>query len=137
MIMAMLAGCGLPGFANFVGEALVFFGAWQVFPVVTALACWGALVIGAVYMIRAIRSMMFGPLPTRWESLADAGPWRKVPFVLLLASLLIFGFSPSLLTGRIQPAAAAIVQVMQTRDGRTGTALAPMSTRPPGDGIVE
>jgi len=29
-VMAALAGCGLPGFANFVGEVTVFFGAWQV-----------------------------------------------------------------------------------------------------------
>jgi NADH:ubiquinone oxidoreductase subunit 5 (subunit L)/multisubunit Na+/H+ antiporter MnhA subunit len=32
LIMAMLAGCGLPGFANFVGEIMVFFGSWTVFP---------------------------------------------------------------------------------------------------------
>src|SRR6266446_2068198 len=29
LTMAALAGCGLPGFANFVGEVTVFFGAWQ------------------------------------------------------------------------------------------------------------
>src|SRR5204863_334978 len=29
MVMAMLAGCGLPGFASFVGEVMVFFGAWK------------------------------------------------------------------------------------------------------------
>src|SRR5687767_4700775 len=28
MIMAMFAGCGLPGFANFAGEMLVLFGSW-------------------------------------------------------------------------------------------------------------
>src|SRR6266850_6232342 len=28
-VMAMLAGCGLPGFANFVGELSVMFGAWK------------------------------------------------------------------------------------------------------------
>ena len=29
LLMAALAGCGLPGFANFVGEVTVFFGAWK------------------------------------------------------------------------------------------------------------
>ena len=29
-VMAAMAGCGLPGFLNFVGEVSVFFGAWQV-----------------------------------------------------------------------------------------------------------
>ena len=29
LLMAAMAGCGLPGFANFVGEVTVFFGAWS------------------------------------------------------------------------------------------------------------
>ena len=33
LLMAAMAGCGLPGFANFVGEVTVFFGAWKVFPI--------------------------------------------------------------------------------------------------------
>src|SRR3989441_6640618 len=53
LTMAALAGCGLPGFANFVGEVTVFFGAWNVYPLVTVLAVWGAAIIGAVYMLRA------------------------------------------------------------------------------------
>ncbi len=34
--------------------------------VVTVLACWGALIIGAVYMLRAVRAMLHGPLPEKW-----------------------------------------------------------------------
>jgi len=110
LIMAMLAGCGLPGFANFVGEAMVFFGAWKAYPVVTTLACWAALVIGGVYMIRAIRALLHGPLPERWAGVADAAnAWRKLPFVLLLACLFGFGLCPSLLTDRIRPATETIV----------------------------
>ena len=37
LVMAMLAGCGLPGFANFIGEALVLFGAWKSF---SSRLCW-------------------------------------------------------------------------------------------------
>jgi len=55
-VMAAMAGCGLPGFLNFVGEFTVFFGAWQVpaLRVVTVLAVWGALIIGAVYMLLSL-----------------------------------------------------------------------------------
>jgi NADH-quinone oxidoreductase subunit M len=60
MIMAMLAGCGLPGFAGFPGEALVLFGNWDRSAVVTALAIWGALVIAGIYMLRAIRQIWHG-----------------------------------------------------------------------------
>ena len=116
LIMAMLAGCGLPGFANFVGEAMVFFGSWAAYPVVTGLACWGALVIGGVYMIRAIRNLLHGPLPERWAGLADAAmAWRRLPFVLLLACLFVFGFCPSLLTDRIKPSVENIVNLATAR----------------------
>ena len=104
LMMAAFAGCGLPGFANFAGEITVFFGAWKVFPVVTVLACWGALIIGAVYMLRAIRALLHGPLLDQWAGVADAPHlWRKAPFIILLASLLIFGCFPSLLTDKIAP----------------------------------
>ena len=104
LIMAAFAGCGLPGFANFAGEITVFFGAWKAFPVVTVIACWGALIIGAVYMLRAVRAVLHGPLPDQWATVADAPHlWRKAPFILLLAALLIFGCFPRLLTDKIQP----------------------------------
>jgi NADH-quinone oxidoreductase subunit M len=102
-MMAAFAGCGLPGFANFAGEITVFFGAWETFRLVTILACWGALIIGAVYMLRAVRAMLHGPLPDQWAAVADAPHlWRKAPFILLLASLLVFGCFPRLLTDKIQ-----------------------------------
>ena len=112
MIMAMMAGCGLPGFANFPGEALVLFGAWKTFPIVTAIAIWGALVIGAVYMLRAIRNILHGP--TREGSPAIVDPislWRKLPYALLVGFLILFGFFPRLLTDKIKPSAESIVQM--------------------------
>jgi len=110
LLMAAMAGCGLPGFANFVGEATVFFGAWKMFPAITVIALWGALVIGGIYMTRAVRSVLHGPLPEKWNSLTDASnAWRKLPYALLLVSLLVFGFVPKLLTEKINPDAQKIV----------------------------
>jgi NADH-quinone oxidoreductase subunit M len=107
-----MAGCGLPGFANFPGEALVLFGSWKVFPLVTALAVWGALVIGAIYMLRAVRNILHGPLVATPNEPRDAvSLWRKLPYTLLLASLLLFGFVPSLLTDKIKPSAQAVVEM--------------------------
>ena len=110
LMMAAFAGCGLPGFANFAGEITVFFGAWKVFPGIAMLACWGALIIGAVYMLRAVRNMLHGPLPEKWANVADApNAWRKAPFVVLLAGLLLFGCFPRLLADKIQPAVASVL----------------------------
>ena len=103
LIMAMMAGCGLPGFANFAGEFMVLFGAWKVFPTITEIAVWGALVIGAVYMLRGIRRVCHGEVAEAWAGAVDtASLWQKLPFVLLLACLLVFGFFPRLLTDNIR-----------------------------------
>jgi len=104
LLMAAMAGCGLPGFANFVGEATVFFGAWKSFQTITFIALWGALVIGGIYMTRAVRTILHGPLPEKWNSLVDASHvWRKLPYALLLVSLFVFGIWPRLLTEKINP----------------------------------
>lgn len=114
LVMAAMAGCGLPGFANFVGEVTVFFGAWKAFPaIITVLAVWGGLVIGGIYMTRAVRTVLYGPAPNKFADLEDAGLWRKFPFVLLLAALFVFGFFPKLLTNQIEPDATKILSIYQ------------------------
>ena len=69
--LAAFASIGLPGFANFSGEILVFFGGFQSYDpsgpmtslqVGTILALWG-VVISAVYMLRAYRSIFLGRQP--------------------------------------------------------------------------
>jgi NADH-quinone oxidoreductase subunit M len=118
LIMAMFAGCGLPGFANFAGEITVFFGAFKNFPLVTGLAVWAALVIGAVYMLRAIRHMLQGPLPEKYLAVKESSwPLRKMPYLILLASLLVFGCFPQLLTKKIEPGAAKIVSQINAASG--------------------
>ncbi|HVU28657.1 MAG TPA: NADH-quinone oxidoreductase subunit M [Verrucomicrobiae bacterium] len=111
LLMAAMAGCGLPGFANFVGEVTIFFGSWKAFPTVTVFAVWGGLVIGGIYMTRAVRKILHGPLPEKYASLPDAGLWRKLPYALLLASLFVFGCFPKLLTNQITPDAQKIVSM--------------------------
>jgi len=113
MLMAAFAGCGLPGFANFAGEVTVFFGSWKAFPLITTLACWGALVIGGVYMLRAVRSVLHGSLPANLANVQDAHWWRKVPFLVLLGALLLFGCFPSLLSGKIVASAEPILRAVE------------------------
>jgi NADH:ubiquinone oxidoreductase subunit 4 (subunit M) len=102
----------------------VFFGAWKIFPLVTTLAIWGALMIGAIYMTRAIRNILHGPLPEKFSHLADASNlWRKLPYALLLASLLIFGAWPKLLTNQINPDAEKIAANFSNANVQPDTVL--------------
>jgi len=111
MIMAMLAGCGLPGFAGFPGEVLVLFGSWQRSEVISAMAVWGALVIAGVYMLRAIRDIWHGD--KEWAGISDALTfWRKLPYGLLLAGLILFGCFPRLLTDNIKASVAPVVRMV-------------------------
>jgi NADH-quinone oxidoreductase subunit M len=111
MIMAMLAGCGLPGFAGFPGEVLVLFGSWERSEVISALAVWGALVIAGVYMLRAIRKVWHGD--KEWPGISDAPTfWRKLPYGLLLGCLILFGFFPRLLTDNIKASVAPVVRMV-------------------------
>jgi NADH-quinone oxidoreductase subunit M len=130
LVMAMLAGCGLPGFANFPGEVLVLFGAWASHPTAVSVAAWSGLIVGAVYALRAVRVMLHGNLPERWGAVPDAAnAWRKLPYALLLVALMGLGCFPRLLTDRVAASAQAVVHavrgdwlVQQNRTGSTDVA---------------
>lgn len=110
IVMAFMAGCGLPGFANFPGELSVMFGAWKAFPWFVVAAAWGGLIIGGVYMLRAIRSVVHGPAKTEFNHVGDANYWRRLPFLVLLAALLWFGIRPDSLVACIRPSVVEIVK---------------------------
>ena len=112
LLMAMMAGCGLPGFANFAGEITIFFAAWSAgFQIITVIAAWSALVIGGLYMLRAIRNILHGSQGEDWDNASDAKPLVTTAFGLLLAMLLVFGFAPNLLTKRINGEVEKIVRL--------------------------
>jgi NADH-quinone oxidoreductase subunit M len=102
--MAAFASSGLPGFANFVSEILIFFSAWETYPWQTGLVIFG-IVITATYMLRMVRHVFFGAPQATWAELKDARGFRaRLPYGLLLLILLAFGFWPSLLLDVIRPA---------------------------------
>ena len=62
-------------------------------------------------MLRAVRSLLHGPVAETCRAVSDANAWRRLPFALLLGALLLFGFFPKLLTEKIKPSAAVIVNM--------------------------
>ena len=101
-----MASVGLPGFANFAGEILVFFGATSYGPIMipaVVIGVWG-VVISAIYMLRAYRNIFWGPIAARWESLTDIAPTAKYSVILLLLPLMIAGFYPQLILKMVSSA---------------------------------
>jgi NADH-quinone oxidoreductase subunit M len=110
--LGAFAAVGLPGFANFAAEIMVFFGAfengWEMnrfhyFQIATLLALWG-VVISAVYMLRAYRLAFMGPTPDRWKDVVDLQASLRVPVALLIAAMLGFGFFPQTFVRIVSPA---------------------------------
>lgn len=108
--MAAFASIGLPGFANFPSEMLVFFGAFannfseagfSNYQWATLLAVWG-VVISAIYMLRAYRAIFFGE-EVGVKSDSASGQVTRWPLLLLLAALLVVGCYPNLLLDLIAP----------------------------------
>jgi NADH-quinone oxidoreductase subunit M len=109
--LGMFAAVGLPGFANFAGEIMIFFGAfrkgWEIgrlhmFQIATILALWG-VVISTVYMLRAYRKTFMGTIREQWQKLSDLRPALRVPITLLVAALLCYGFFPQSLVQIVAP----------------------------------
>src|ERR1043166_8725120 len=115
MVMAVMASSGLPGFANFASEVMVFIGAWSqgstLFRIATICAVWG-IVVTATYLLWAVRTSFFGPFDEKWNMLHDATTLKqKFPYALLIVVLLTVGFCPRLLTDIIRPSVAQQVLV--------------------------
>jgi NADH-quinone oxidoreductase subunit M len=103
--IAAFTAMGLTVSANFVGEVLVFLSAFQQYipadglgPVQIAciLAIWG-VVISAVYMLRAFRTIFHGPPVDATRQAPDLSPADHIPALLLAVPLLCVGLYPNLL----------------------------------------
>jgi len=137
---ASMAAMGVPGLANFAGELMVFFGSltaklWIPIGVThhgvtdeyqipgalfTLLAIYGT-VLTAIFQLRAIKHVFYGPMPVRYEPSAAAGEaiaapgmtdvaslTEHAPYVLLIVASLVIGFLPFLLIGIVEPSVSLL-----------------------------
>lgn len=93
--LAGLSSLGLPGTAGFVAEMLVFLGAWQ------SPHWWWAIpgilgaFITAVYVLRAVRQIFWGPGPSeKFHDLSDATRTEWGAPLILGACIIVFGCYP-------------------------------------------
>ncbi len=109
-VIAAMASCGLPGFANFVAELLIFLGGWDTYPVQVACGVFG-VVITAVYMLRFVRGIFFGEAKPVFARVRDAAsPFARLPYVVLIVVLLVVGCWPQPLIARIDVSSRALLE---------------------------
>jgi NADH-quinone oxidoreductase subunit M len=110
---AAMSAAGLPGFANFAAELMIFFGAFSAgapvkfgfneFQIVTIVALWG-VVISAIFMLRSYRRIFMGPIGDKWKGLPDIGAVPQLCVGGLILLLLIAGFFPQVVLAYVVPA---------------------------------
>jgi NADH-quinone oxidoreductase subunit M len=124
-LFAVLASVGLPGLNNFVGEFLVIAGSFLVSPWFGSLAAV-AVILAAIYLFWSYQRMAYGPLRDEdHRHLPDVSLREVVVLVPVLSLLLVFGVYPKVLTDRIDPTTAAVVQHVAPSERETD--LAPVA----------
>ena len=91
--VAGLTSLGLPGLSGFVAELMVFIGAFRDYPIIGMLGIVGAA-ITAVYILRLLGKVFFGPISPQWVRLTDATRLEGFSMAILVAFLVGVGLYP-------------------------------------------
>jgi NADH-quinone oxidoreductase subunit M len=93
MSVAMFSSLGLPGLNGFIGEFLIFKGAFAITAWATAIAVLGLLVTAIVFM-RAMQSLFSGPLAESCSAFPDLLRGEKLVVVPVTLLMFAIGIAP-------------------------------------------
>ena len=99
--LALFAALGLPGLSGFVGEALVFIGAFEVYRTVTIVSALG-IVIGAAYVLWMLQRVFLGPLNEKYRDLPEISMREAISVVPIGVLVILFGVYPAPLINMIK-----------------------------------
>jgi len=113
-VIAGLASLGLPGLSGFVAEMTIFVGAFQhaetFYRVATIVVC-SSIVITAVYILRVVGILFFGPMKSdSYLELKDAQWFEKLSGVTLIVFIAAIGLAPLWLSNLLHEPLVVIFQ---------------------------
>lgn len=116
LLITGMASLGLPGLSGFVGELLAFLGLFDIFPIVTTIGMLG-IILAAVYVLRAVLRITFGPMQEQWSTMKDARFIEALPMIALVAFILLLGLYPSVLSEPLQHTVDMMIKNMALKVG--------------------
>jgi len=113
-IIAGLSTLGLPGFSGFIAETTVFIGAFQhhdLFHQIASIFVVSSIVISAVYVLRMVGIILFGPIKNEHHlSLKDAKWFERLSAGTLVVAITGIGVAPLWLFDTIKESLIPIVE---------------------------
>jgi len=92
--IAMFSSLGLPGLNGFVGEFMIFKGAFSIITGWTVAATVG-LVVTALFLLNMMQQVCFGPLNEKWQGLPDMTGRERVIGAVLMFFMFGIGIYPA------------------------------------------
>jgi len=113
-VIAGLASLGLPGLSGFVAEMTIFVGSFQhtdTFHRVLTIVAASSIVITAVYILRVVGALLFGPITNdHYLHLKDAVWYERLSTLTLLLAIAAIGMAPLWLSDMIGFSLGPIVE---------------------------
>ena len=121
--LASMANLALPALSGFVGESLVFYGAFSSdffgnFPTrfhfnfgqICVLFSALGVILTAGYMLWLLQRVFMGPENLKWSKLTDLRTSELVVLVSLLVLVILYGVYPVSLSELYEPSSTALVE---------------------------
>src|SRR3989440_339389 len=107
--VAGLSSLGLPATAGFVAELLTFLGAWRSPHSWWLLPAVAGTFLTAIYVLRVIKQIFWGPPSPHFAHLEDARGPEWVALVILVGVIVLFGLVPGLALGPVDTATVPLL----------------------------
>jgi NADH-quinone oxidoreductase subunit M len=112
MGIALFSSLGLPGLNGFVGEFLIFRGAFPLATWATSLSVIGLLTT-AIFILAILQHVFWGPLNERWSQLPDLTMGERLSLLAPIAIMFVLGIYPQLVLPIINTTAMKITEQLR------------------------
>jgi len=109
MGITLFASLGLPGLNSFVGEFLIFKGAYALSGWATVLSTVGLLTT-AIFLLTILQRIWSGPLDPKWAGFADLTVKERFIVLPVVALMFVLGICPQLVLGVINNTVLQMVE---------------------------
>jgi NADH-quinone oxidoreductase subunit M len=114
MGIALFSSLGLPGLNGFVGEFLIFKGAFPLATWATSVSVLG-LLLTAIFILTILQRVFSGPLQEKWAGMPDLSTGERLALLPALGLMFVLGVYPQLVLGVVNSTVLRIVQQLSFR----------------------